>query len=310
MRRILGTLFVVLGLLAAGDGFGEEARTASFTVKGMTCEGCVSTIKSRLKKVDGLISYQVSLEKGEASATFDPSKTSEARIAEAITKAGYPTAAKPASAEQRSSEPVQRSPAPTRPARSEVSPANLAFFEVGLVCHAAPRIGCGSRAKPALRALEADARIAGAWLNEAGTRVAISWKEKALTARQLQVLLEGHDLPLVEIRGAKKKTLWKTFASPSAWYDSDSVDRLSEREAGIISARLVRRLKKLMPLSPAQESGLRSDWEKTLREKFTVGGGEINEAMLQVATRHLGKIDDDVLEKMKDLGYGPNPGEE
>jgi hypothetical protein len=51
----------------------------------------------------------------------------------------------------------------------------ITFYDVPLVCGAAPAIGCGSRAKPLLMDLEQRTAIKEAWLNRAGTIVAIVW---------------------------------------------------------------------------------------------------------------------------------------
>jgi len=47
----------------------------------------------------------------------------------------------------------------------------ITFYDVPLVCGAAPAIGCGSRAKPLLIDLERQSAIKEAWLNRAGTIV-------------------------------------------------------------------------------------------------------------------------------------------
>ena len=40
----------------------------------MTCQGCVSSVESKLEKIDGVQKYEVDLEKGEAVIEFDPEK--------------------------------------------------------------------------------------------------------------------------------------------------------------------------------------------------------------------------------------------
>src|SRR6516225_386242 len=54
----------------------------------------------------------------------------------------------------------------------------ITFYDVPLVCGAAPAIGCGSRAKPLLIDLEQQTAIEEAWLNRAGTIVAIVWSDR------------------------------------------------------------------------------------------------------------------------------------
>src|SRR6516225_656669 len=58
----------------------------------------------------------------------------------------------------------------------------ITFYDVTLVCDDEPAIGCGSRAKPLLIDLERRSAIKEAWLNRAGTIVAIVWSGPAHTA--------------------------------------------------------------------------------------------------------------------------------
>ncbi len=44
----------------------------------------------------------------------------------------------------------------------------ISFYKTPLVCNAAPEIGCGSRAKPALLELEKNPAVKEAWLNRSG----------------------------------------------------------------------------------------------------------------------------------------------
>jgi copper chaperone CopZ len=68
---------------------GDEAQHATFTISGMTCGGCVGAVKTALKKTKGVTEYEVSLEAGEATVTFNPAETSVDAIADAITKTGF-----------------------------------------------------------------------------------------------------------------------------------------------------------------------------------------------------------------------------
>jgi hypothetical protein len=63
----------------------------------------------------------------------------------------------------------------------------ITFYDVPLVCGAAPAIGCGSRAKPFLMDLEQRTAIKEAWLNRAGTIVAIVWSGPARTEAVLNI---------------------------------------------------------------------------------------------------------------------------
>lgn len=62
-------------------------------VTGMTCGGCESAIRRVLTMVDGVTSATASHQAGEVKVVFEPSKTSRARIEQAIEAAGYEVAA-------------------------------------------------------------------------------------------------------------------------------------------------------------------------------------------------------------------------
>ena len=67
-------------------------ETTVVPIKGMTCMGCVSSVKRVLGSVSGVSQAEVSLEKAQATVTYDTSKTSLPAIKAAITDAGYDVA--------------------------------------------------------------------------------------------------------------------------------------------------------------------------------------------------------------------------
>src|SRR5260370_17140415 len=76
----------------------------------------------------------------------------------------------------------------------------ITFYDVPLVCGAAPEIGCGSRAKPLLIDLEQQIGIKEAWLNRTGTIVAIAWRASARTEEVVQPVFERHPIHYSERR--------------------------------------------------------------------------------------------------------------
>lgn len=62
----------------------------------------------------------------------------------------------------------------------------VSFYRVPLVCNAAP-FGCGSRSKPVLLDLQENEAVKEAWLNRAGTVIAVVWKENASPEPQSSV---------------------------------------------------------------------------------------------------------------------------
>lgn len=65
--------------------------TATITVKGMTCGGCVNSVTKALSGVQGVQEAKVDLEGEKATVTFDESKASVASLKEAVEDAGYDT---------------------------------------------------------------------------------------------------------------------------------------------------------------------------------------------------------------------------
>jgi hypothetical protein len=71
-----------------------------------------------------------------------------------------------------------------------VDPDQISFFRVPLPCGFAPKIGCGSLARPLLLALERTAGITEAWLNQEGTLLAVVGS-KAFTAERHARVVKG-----------------------------------------------------------------------------------------------------------------------
>ena len=62
---------------------------SAFSVGGMDCASCVAHVEKAARKVAGVAACQVNLARGRAVVTFDPSQTSPAKVAAAITDSGY-----------------------------------------------------------------------------------------------------------------------------------------------------------------------------------------------------------------------------
>lgn len=58
-------------------------------IDGMQCDGCASTIQSILSREPGVKSSSVSFPKRSASVFYDPKETDAARLAAAVSKAGF-----------------------------------------------------------------------------------------------------------------------------------------------------------------------------------------------------------------------------
>jgi copper chaperone len=67
-------------------------ETTVLKVNGMTCGGCVRSVTNVLESIQGVTSAEVSLEKAQATVTYDPAKADVNRMKEAVTDAGYQVA--------------------------------------------------------------------------------------------------------------------------------------------------------------------------------------------------------------------------
>ena len=146
------------------------------------------------------------------------------------------------------------------------TPAHVTFYDVQLVCPAAPRIGCGSAAKPLLLKLEDQPGVKEAWLNRPGTVIAIVW-EAATSLRQrtnASRLVSGKALS-----GRAEALASGDFLSrTNNWFRGREVDRLSEEEADIIAARLVQRTQQKSQLSRDTAAALHRLIAETARRAF------------------------------------------
>ncbi len=69
-------------------------QTVTLSVPGMTCSACPITVKTALKKVDGVSKTDVSFQKLEATVTFDDAKTDVHALTHATGDAGFPSTVK------------------------------------------------------------------------------------------------------------------------------------------------------------------------------------------------------------------------
>src|SRR2546422_1006391 len=71
-RIALGSLIPVLLVLLTGAPIvsavpsSTTGEKTTLTIKGMTCGGCVATVKLKIKRTVGVTAYEISLERGEA----------------------------------------------------------------------------------------------------------------------------------------------------------------------------------------------------------------------------------------------------
>ena len=89
-RKNFPALFTILLVFALGAVTASAAtKTVIIKIEGMHCTSCAQGIKAMLKRTPGVITAEVSYEQREAVVEYDPSRTSPAKIVEAINNLGY-----------------------------------------------------------------------------------------------------------------------------------------------------------------------------------------------------------------------------
>ena len=91
--KLSSCLAALVLLLALPAGAADTART-TLTIRGMTCGGCVATVKLQLKRTEGVTGYEVSLARGEAAVSYDPTRTDPKKIAESVSRTGFEASVK------------------------------------------------------------------------------------------------------------------------------------------------------------------------------------------------------------------------
>ena len=66
-----------------------EEEEVVIQIEGMTCSACATGVAASLRRVEGVIEAEVSIDPPEAHILFDPSATSTEALVEAIEDLGY-----------------------------------------------------------------------------------------------------------------------------------------------------------------------------------------------------------------------------
>jgi mercuric ion binding protein len=91
MRRFTRGSMSLAGLLAAGIAVAAPPQTTTLAVENMTCGTCPIVVKKALERVSGVTSASVDFDKRTATITFDPDKTTSAKLTQTTTDAGFPS---------------------------------------------------------------------------------------------------------------------------------------------------------------------------------------------------------------------------
>ena len=64
-------------------------QTTTIKITGMTCMGCVNSVKTVLNNLTGVTQVEASLDPAQAIVQYDPAKTNVNLLKEAIIAAGF-----------------------------------------------------------------------------------------------------------------------------------------------------------------------------------------------------------------------------
>ena len=260
----------------------DNKQEAKFTIQGMTCSGCELEINNELSKVKGVITYKTSYATKSSLVTFDKSMVDVKEIEAAINKTGYKV---------NSFNVMNASKTP------------VSFYEAPLVCHSAPSIGCGSKAKFILIDLEkhTDA-IEGAWLNRTGTVVAVKWNANTAENKRTEIInaiSTSHGIELTSLTSIEANKYAKTFTNSSQWFKGNDVDKLSKEEAQIIAKNTIAGYKKDGLVNPSFEKQFQADIANIYENLFlsiasykdltTETYNKVEEKIQQAGEKYVGK---------------------
>lgn len=98
LAPILLSLIALASLAAPGSPLQSEARAQAATearvnlhIEGMHCAACPVTVRTVLRRLDGVTDVTVSVSDKRARVVYDPRRVTPERMAQAVTDAGYPT---------------------------------------------------------------------------------------------------------------------------------------------------------------------------------------------------------------------------
>lgn len=266
----------------------DNKQQAKFTIQGMTCEGCEEHVNNELAKVHGVLAYKTSYAGRSSLVSFDKSKVDVKMIEAAINKTGYKV----------KSYELMNASNTGNAAGTEVS-----FYEAPLVCHAAPSIGCGSKAKFLLIDLEQNKdAVAGAWLNKSGTMVAVKWNANTAESKKNEIInaiSTSHNIELTTITSTEAVSHTKSFPNSTQWLKGKEVDTLSKEEAQIIAKNTIAGYKKEGLVKPSFEKQFQADIANIYESLFlsissykdltTEAYNKVEEQIQQAGEKYVGK---------------------
>lgn len=90
LAAIGATAAIISPAAQAQQAAAAEQVTVTYAIENMTCATCPITVRTAMKRVDGVKSVEVNYEAKTATVTFDPEIATMDQVAAASTNAGYP----------------------------------------------------------------------------------------------------------------------------------------------------------------------------------------------------------------------------
>lgn len=150
----------------------------------------------------------------------------------------------------------------------------ISFYEVPLVCGAAPEIGCGSRIKPFFMDTEKEKQIKESWSNRQGTIVAIIWDASATdgSTREnlIQPLFKKNAIDAKLISDDKEIADYMASMKKDQWYKGMDVDNLSLEEAGVIAEDLTKFALDKGLINETEKKNIKTDLEAYFKKELVI----------------------------------------
>lgn len=67
----------------------EDTQQVVLAVKGMSCASCEQTVVAMLRRTAGVVKADVSVERGEATVSYDSTRTSPVQLVHVVKTLGY-----------------------------------------------------------------------------------------------------------------------------------------------------------------------------------------------------------------------------
>jgi len=146
---------------------------------------------------------------------------------------------------------------------------DISFYQTNLVCAAATDIGCGTRAKPVLVDFEKHPNVKEAWLNHAGTVIAVIWDDKVGENKSgiAKKVFASYNLTFTELTGNTSQKYLTDFIDGD-WYRGKEVDELSKIEAGRIADQVMEALNQKTTISENVAPKMRTDLEAFFKDEL------------------------------------------